>query len=258
MKAKCIFPFLAAVMAIMALASCSIHINKHSDNTELKTKNFDVKNFDKISINCSADVKYTVSDTVCITVNATDDWMNTISITTTDDGTLVISKKEEDDRTIHLNSYSGDCQIIIGGPSLKSVAIAGSGSFKCWGKIQTDEFIGSVSGSGNIEIKDIKAENAMFSTVGSGDMIIGDIEAKRLDVSISGSGDASVHANNVANINANVIGSGDITLDCKDCGTATASISGSGDISLFGNLKHLNQSTAGSGDIDISKLKIGE
>lgn len=256
MKTKHIFPLIAICMAIIALASCSIHVNKRSDNTEMKSKTFEVKDFNKISLNCSADVKYTVSDTLHISVNATDDWLETLDIRTAADGTLIIGKKENDNSVIHVNWHSGPCQIIIAGPSLKSVAIAGSGSFKCWGKILTDEFVGSVSGSGDIDIKDIKAENAIFSTVGSGDLIVGDIEAKKVDVSVSGSGDASVHANNVADINANVVGSGDITLDCKDCGTATASISGSGDISIFGNVKQLRQSTAGSGDIDTSKLKV--
>lgn len=258
MKAKCIFPLIAIGLAVIALASCSIHVNKRNDNKEMKSKTFEAKDFNKISINCSADVKYTVSDTVNIIVNATDDWMETLDISTADDGTLVISKKEDNSGVIHLNTYSGDCQIIISGPSLESVVIAGSGSFKCWGGIQADTFVGSVSGSGDMEIKSIMAENAIFTTVGSGDLIIGGIEAKKIDVSVSGSGDASVHAHKVADINASVVGSGDITLDCKDCGTATASVSGSGDISLFGNLKQLNQSTAGSGEINISKLKIGE
>lgn len=258
MKAKCIFPFIAAAIAIGALASCSIHINKRTDNSEMKTKTFEAKDFDKISINCSADVKYTVADTTCITVTATDDWMNSIDISTADDGTLVISKKEIDDRAIHVNWHSGECQVIIAGPSLQSVVIAGSGSFKCFGEILSTDFLASVAGSGDIDIESIKAENASFVTVGSGDIKISGIEADKLDVSVSGSGDISVHASNVASINANVVGSGDIALDCKDCGTATASISGSGDISLYGNLKNLNQSTAGSGDIDISKLKIGK
>lgn len=258
MKTKHIFPLIAICMAIIALASCSIHVNKRSDNTEMKSKTFEVKDFNKISLNCSADVKYTVSDTTCIIVNATDDWMSTIDISTADDGTLVISKKDDDNKVIHVNWHSGDCQIIISGPSLQSVAIAGSGSFKCWGYIITDTFAASVSGSGDIDIKSITAETATFATIGSGDLIVGGIEANRFDVSVSGSGDATVHAHNVADINANVVGSGDILLDCNDCGTATASISGSGDITLSGNLKQLKQSTAGSGDINISKLKIGE
>lgn len=258
MKTKSIFTFVAIALTVIALASCSIHVNKRSDNTEMKTKTFEAKDFDKISINCSADVKYTVSDTVCITVRATDDWMNSISINTADDGTLVISRKDDDDKVIHVNWHSGDCQIIIGGPSLQSVAIAGSGSFKCFGEIKTSNFLATVAGSGDIDIKSIKAVNATFTTVGSGDMTIGRIEANRLDVSISGSGDASVHANNVAAINTSVVGSGDMVLDCKDCGTVTASISGSGDIGISGNVSQFSQSISGSGDIDTSKLKIAK
>lgn len=263
MKTKRIFSFIVAAMAIMALASCSIHINKRRDNGPEVTKTFEAKDFNKISINCSADVEYTISDTVSITFKGTSDWVETLDIKTAEDGTLVIGKNEgignaegDDNGVIHINVHSGPCRIIISGPSLESVIIGGSGSFTCKDEMQTKQFTASVAGSGDITIKSIKTDNATLVTVGSGDMKIDGIEAEKIEVSVSGSGDASVNANNVASINANIVGSGDIVLDCKDCGVATVGIAGSGDISMCGNVKQLNQSTAGSGDIDISKLKI--
>lgn len=258
MKAKCIFPLLAIGLAVMALTSCSIHVNKRSDNTEVKTKTFEAKDFNKISISCSADIEYTVSDTVSITVKATDDWIKTLDISTAADGTLVISKKDEDDGVFHINIHYGECKVIISGPSLEGVTIDGSGSFKCDDEMQVKTFTSSISGSGDIVIKSIKSENAAFSIEGSGDIMASNIETSKLNVAISGSGDIVINAVSVADISASIEGSGDIALDCKDCDTATVSTLGSGDIKISGNLKHLNQSTEGSGDIDISKLNIGE
>lgn len=256
MKARYFFPLIA--VAVIALTSCSIHISKHEGSDKVVTKTFDATDFDKLTLSCYADVVYIVSDTVSIDVTTSEDTMKDLEITTTADGHLTIGMADHSTNSFFVNTHSPDLTINISGPALQEIVLAGSGTFRCEGEMLTETFIGSVSGSGDIEIKSIKAENASFVIVGSGNTNIGGIEANKLDVSVSGSGDAAIHANNVANINANIVGSGDIMLDCKDCGTATASVSGSGDISMFGNLKQLNQSTAGSGDINISKLKIGE
>ena len=41
------------------------------------------------------------------------------------------------------------------------------------------------------------------------------------------------------------------------CKTVSCKLIGSGDIKLTGNVATLNQSVTGSGDIDISNLKVG-
>lgn len=249
---------MAVAIAVVALASCSINVKKRSDNAAKQTKTFDVRDFNKISLNCGADVEYTVSDSISITVNGTEDWMQSISFSTADDGTLVISRKDDVSGVININVHYGPCRIIISGPSLESVAIAGSGSFTCDGAMQTENFFGSVSGSGDLNIKNMKTMNAQLSVLGSGGMKISGMEAQKCDVSISGSGDVALKANSVQNISTSIVGSGDIVLDCKDCGTASVAISGSGDVRLSGNVKQFNKTVSGSGDIDTSNLKIGE
>lgn len=257
MKTKLIYQIMAVAIAVVALASCSINVKKVKDTEAEQTKTFDVKDFNKISINCGADVEYTVSDSISITVKGTEDWMQTIDFSTAD-GMLFISKKDDIDGTIHVNVHYGPCRIIISGPSLESVVIAGSGSFTCDGAMQTENFFGSVSGSGDLNIKNMKTMNAQLSVLGSGGMKISGMEAQKCDVSISGSGDVALKANSVQNISTSIVGSGDIVLDCKDCGTASVAISGSGDVRLSGNVRLFNKTVSGSGDIDTSNLKIGE
>lgn len=258
MKAKCIFPFVAAAMAIMALASCSIHIKKYDKNEELTTKTFNVDNFDKISISCSADVEYTISDSVSISVSTDMERLGRVDIHTADDGTLVIGEKDSKNNNIVFITHSSQYKVVISGPALNQVAIQGSGTFKCDGEMQTDVFYANVAGSGDIEMNSVKAEEIQAYILGSGDMSIKNVWATNLDVRVSGSGDVNLRANNAQIVNAAVIGSGDADIECKDCDKVEATIAGSGDIRIKGNVKSLKQNINGSGEIDTSNLKTGE
>lgn len=256
MKTNCILPFVVFALAIMALTSCSININKRGDK-KLTTKTIKVDNFDKLSIGGAIDVLYTVSDSVSVKVKATDEQRECLNIYTKADGTLCIEQKANIGNVVKIGiSNSDDIGIEICGPALQGVAIAGSGSFKCEGEMQTETFRASVAGSGDIDIKSIKSENAALTIAGSGDIHISNIWSKRLDSSIVGSGDIKVNANKVDQIYASTNGSGDIEIKCNDCGTVTASTSGSGDITLNGKVKGINKSCSGSGDIDTDNLII--
>lgn len=258
MKTNCILPFVVFAIAIMALTSCSININKRSDK-KLTTKTIKVDNFDKLSIGGAIDVLYTVSDSVSVKVKATDEQRECLNIYTKADGTLCIEQKANIGNFVKIGiSNSDDIGIEICGPALQSVAIAGPVSFKCEGEIQSESFQASIAGSGDINIKSIKSDNVKLDIAGSGDINISNIWSKKLDTSIAGSGDINVNANKVDQIFASTNGSGDIEIKCDDCGTATASTSGSGDITLSGKVKELNKSCSGSGDIDTDNLEIGE
>ncbi len=104
----------------------------------------------------------------------------------------------------------------------------------------------TLTGSGNIVVDDIRAENLKVRLPGSG-TLTGSGTATRLDVTVSGSG-AVQFTRLVANdVSAGVSGSGSIFITATK--TLDASVSGSGVIIYVGNPQDVTKSVTGSGAI---------
>lgn len=130
------------------------------------------------------------------------------------------------------------------------------GNFWSWGSGETYSIIvyyknlESVECSGSADVigDDLLAgENVKISLSGSGDIKLKQIEAKTLKVSLAGSGDIKI-AGKVENEKLSIAGSGDISSYDLISEKCDASIAGSGDIRLYAS-KNLKVSVAGSGDV---------
>jgi hypothetical protein len=118
--------------------------------------------------------------------------------------------------------------IIIHSPDMDYLHLGGSGNIDAQNPITTQSMEVSLSGSGNISIYSVTAN---------------DLTAK-----ISGSGNVTIGGGSVSSENFSVSGSGN--LDALDlvCDTCVASISGSGNMQIH-VIKHLNVSISGSGSV---------
>jgi len=107
-----------------------------------------------------------------------------------------------------------------------------------------------LSGSGDIIAQTaIKAEDLKISISGSGDVKIGSLTAQNLDLAISGSGDMELSGpGTISQVDVAVSGSGDIDLSELQANDVNVAISGSGDIKLWAN-ENLRGKVSGSGDI---------
>ncbi|MDT8759300.1 DUF2807 domain-containing protein [Sphingomonas psychrotolerans] len=106
----------------------------------------------------------------------------------------------------------------------------------------------ALSGSGDLAIADLRADDAELSIAGSGDMTVAGSVSK-LSASIAGSGDIKAKGLTATSADVSIAGSGNVVATVK--GPASVSIIGSGDAELGGGAK-CSVSAMGSGEAHCS------
>ena len=119
---------------------------------------------------------------------------------------------------------------------LTAVNIFGSGDFRADGKVDTDNLLVVVKGSGDVDMRNVICDNADIQISGSGDVEIKNLVAQR-------------HAG------IKVYGSGDVDIKFTRSGYVTCGVYGSGDVELKGYVKGLKKNVKGSGEIETDGLK---
>lgn len=130
---------------------------------------------------------------------------------------------------------------------VKGLTLAGSGNMNAPDQINSDEIKLVVSGSGNININSLAADNIESTISGSGNIkVSGNKTADELNVNISGSGNVNTEnlTSEVGNIR--ISGSGSARVNCQS--TLDARIAGSGNVYYAGSPK-IDASVSGSGKV---------
>lgn len=128
--------------------------------------------------------------------------------------------------TKRVTNYDGKLEIYITMPTVKGIAIAGSGDV--YGKSNfdgLDKFSISISGAGNVQFSG-SADRTSISIAGSGDVDLTNLKAQTSKISIAGSGDADVYVTD--QLTVSIAGSGDVNY--KGSPKVKTSIAGSGDV----------------------------
>ena len=241
---------MTAIIGI-ALMSCTFNLDGESfggktikGNGNIVTRNYDVSAFDKISTSLSATVNYTIADEYTCTVSVDENLFDYLDIKVKDNE-LLLGKQKQDKNT---NLKATQCVIEVTAPSLKTINLAGSGTFNANSPLEAEKLEANVAGSGDIVFhKTITAQKVELNVAGSGDLLCNELIADKLDCNIAGSGDLKVVSGTVREAEAGVAGSGDIVLTC-DIENLDANVAGSGDIKARVNGK-LTYGIFGSGDI---------
>lgn len=248
------------IIASFFFSSCTLIITKKGEVKKIE-KSFTVPEFKGIEIGHFIKVVYTVSDTVTICAKGSDYIVNNLSIVVGKDSILHITNIEDESvgsKVTRLNFSGDECTLYITGPSISILNVNGSADFESQSTFVSDEMSINVSGAGDIDIEGINTKS--FTAIGNGSSDIGikALKADKASFNVSGAGDIDVNLIDVKYAKFQTSGAGDIDADFKDCGTADIFVSGAGDIELSGNLRQLNKGISGSGDIDVSNLKIGQ
>lgn len=236
MKNSIIFS-LISFLSVLSLTSCKVEV-VNKDSGPVKTYNVPVKNFDRIAIAYPADVVYIPSDTFSLTVTGSEKAGNDLQIDV-ENGMLELQTPDmwqKDKHYLFQNKHYDDVTVIVKAPTLKYVVIAGSGSFKCDTTMTAQKMEFEIAGSGEIDVKNLRANSVSAKIAGSGDIDAGLTEVDNTSIKIAGSGDIDIHFTH--------------------CGSVKTSIAGAGDIKLSGDVKSLSNDIAGSGDIDTDDLTI--
>ena len=136
----------------------------------------------------------------------------------------------------HVFGSGKEVTVYVSAPDLTAVNIFGSGDFRADGKVDTDNLLVVVKGSGDVDMRNVICDNADIQISGSGDVEIKNLVAQR-------------HAG------IKVYGSGDVDIKFTRSGYVTCDVYGSGDVELKGYVKGLKKNVKGSGEIETDGLK---
>lgn len=226
---------------------------------EVKEKTIEIKNFEEIALYGSPKVIYAQGPKCSVRIKA-DETIIDLAEAYSDGKTLSLSRKGNNIQTniglfdflrgIKKGSFEkGEVIFYVTSPDLTAVTLSGSGDFVSNKKVDTDKLSLCLRGSGDIHFTDIICDQFESNLMGSGDIDIDCLETLTSNLQLRGSGDIEVSQQKVRQTELNVIGSGDIKVNCIDCDIINASVTGSGDITISGDVKKVNKSIRGSGDI---------
>jgi len=241
--------FLTTVICLCAMAS--------SVNAKVVEKKFDVKDFKQVELFGASKVIYQQGDSCSVTLRADESKIadceaysdgQTLSVRYKGNVTINVGFFDLL-RAINHSTDEGEIVFYVTSPDLTSVSLSGSGDFISKNKVDTDELTVTLRGSGDIDFSDIICDRLYGYVIGSGDLDINRVESLTSKFELKGSGDIDVAQYKVKQTELSVLGSGDIKVICHDCEVVNATICGSGDITLSGDIKRLNKSIRGSGDI---------
>lgn len=129
-------------------------------------------------------------------------------------------------------------------PSLRAVAVAGSGSIKVEA-MKTGGVDAAIAGSGDIRFSGLDAERLAMKVSGSGDIVAAG-RCSSASVSIAGSGDVKAAELVADEVKVSIAGSGDAQVNAGK--RLNVSIAGSGDVRYVGS-PEISSSIAGSGKV---------
>lgn len=184
---------------------------------DIVTESRDVKDFTRIKSKGSFDINIEVGKDYSLKITFDD---NLIDIITTEvRGNTLYLDSEESYQAHH------SCKIDITVPDLNMVSLSGSGDISIT-NINTDKFEYVISGSGELTASG-KVNELELRISGSGDIDTRELIAKTVHATVSGSGDIKLYAEET--FEGRVSGSGDIDYYGNPENVST-SVSGSGDI----------------------------
>ena len=224
---------------------------------EVVTQEREVATFERIRLECSADLIVRVGDEVSVSVT-TDDNLQDLIITEVVSRQTLLVDSDGPYRTrrgvlveitvpkLTMLEVDGSGGVEITGLDNKTfeVELDGSGDIEFGGKI--DELDIELDGSGQIHINNLTSTSVNVEFDGSGDIEI-EGQTEFLKVSLNGSGDIDARRLKAVDAIVRIHGSGDARIYAES--DFDGAVYGSGDIDVYGNPDNLDRRVSGSGDI---------
>ena len=225
---------------------------------DVVTEQREVSPFERIRLECSADLIVTVGNDVSVSVTTDDNLQDNIITEVIRRRTLLVDSDgsyrtrrgvlvEITVPTLTLIEVDGSGDVEITGLNNQTfeVELDGSGDIEFHGKI--DELDIELHGSGQIVVDDLTSETVNIRSKGSGDIEMRG-ETELLEISMHGSGDIDARRLKAIDAVVRVHGSGDAEIYAES--DFEGAVYGSGDIDVYGNPDNLDRHVSGSGDIN--------
>jgi len=203
-----------------------------------KTEDRSVGSFTKISMGISGDVYISQGTNPKLTVEAEDEIIG-----------LIVTEVRNDELKIRFSQNrvrpKQPIRIWVTTPELEGIYLSGSGNMITETAIKSNEMELKLSGSGNINVKDLLCDEVDAGISGSGNIDVAG-KADEMSITISGSGNCNAEEFQTEEIDIKISGSGDCRVNAsKDL---TVTVSGSGSVYYAGK-PTIDASISGSGKI---------
>ena len=224
---------------IIAIAICMGAITaKGKDRLE---KTVQVTQFDKVSLTAGFVVKYTQGLNHECTIFASPKDMEHVKAEVKNNQlylSVIIDKKKMKKMKYSTSILSEDVIVNVTSPELVKASCVGSGEFIATTDIKSEDVKFDISGTGEIKLKKVTADNMTLTIAGAGDIKIDNVDAVCQKTVLS------------------VAGAGEISASFTDCDELKCSIAGAGEIELKGKVANYSESIAGAGKLKKDGLKI--
>jgi Putative auto-transporter adhesin, head GIN domain len=225
---------LSAFIMVMVLPICFAS----GKAVEKETRNID--DFTKVSFGIPGNLYINFGPEFKVVLEGDKDLIDDI-LTTVSGDRLMIKK---DNWRLSMNER---VSVYLTMPRIEGLSVSGSGKAEIMDAVKADNLNLSVSGSGKLFTKDIRADELSCRISGSGDIIIsGSGEAGDADIAISGSGSYKGESCMLRSADIHISGSGSCSCNVTD--NLDARVSGSGNINYLGNPK-VDARVSGSGRV---------
>lgn len=220
---------LATVLLVLFFVPVSLNLLAYDETR-------DVKDFDQIGYTISGELYLEQGNTFRVVVSGSDNDVKQV-ITVKEGNKLVIKCKPG------INNL-GDVIIRVTLPTLKSLDVAGSGDVKAEKTFKTESIKLTVTGSGDVEFKDLQAKSVELAVTGSGDIGVAGKCDSNLKIEITGSGEVNSSEMSVMNAKVYITGSGKASVFASE--NLETNITGSGSVYYKGR-PLINAKSTGSG-----------
>ncbi|MBR1405960.1 MAG: DUF2807 domain-containing protein [Bacteroidales bacterium] len=223
------------VALLLPMTSCFFRIDNNlirrsghflSANGVMVQEYRELPSFDKIRIQGSLDLHFIQSDSLNgVDIEISENILPYIQ-SEVKDGTLSVRIQSDSISSIQY----GRNTILVYGPDLSGVSIAGSGDFQCDPMTHDGSFEVAVAGSGDVRLDGLQCKELNLSIAGSGDIRAQVDVSGPVSVAIAGSGDVSL-SGKAESADYAVIGSGDVDARSLEVsGSTNQSVRGSGEV----------------------------
>lgn len=200
-----------------------------------------VTNFNGINLAIDGTVYFSPDSNYYLEVSAQQNMLDVLETVIGSNNTLIIRYKSG----VVIGKHE-PIRIFIAAPDIRSLTISGSGDILVDTPWHNQYMEASISGSGNISIVEMQADEFNVNISGSGNLQATSLEVTSQDLRISGSGNIDLVGVESETTNAHISGSGNIKVWVTK--QLDVTISGSGNVSYKGD-PVITQHISGSGSI---------
>jgi hypothetical protein len=212
-KLAAVFIFLAFALSACTIDGHSININREHINGSgtIVTEDRPVSDFTKVDLKSIGNLTIVEGNKESLTIKADDNVLQYIT-------TKVFNKTLEIGMEPNINiDPSHDVEYTLTVKSLSSIVLSGFGNINAK-ELNAEDMDIKLSGSGNMTLGTLKTENAFLRVSGFGNINVDNMVVDQPTLEISGSGDIDVNKMQAVTMNLKISGFGnaDITGAAKD------------------------------------------